>query len=105
MPRSRSLYGTLPDQLADPDSFVQQLHLILAVRKEYGIASGALLDVPDVSHLPMLVMVNQTAHHGQQITVLNFSGQDIAGTHPIKPPAARRERARPVHRDGSWASG
>ena len=80
MPRSRSLYGTLPDQLADPDSFVRQLSLILAVRKEHGIASGALLDVPDVSHRPMLVMVNQTAHGGQQITVLNFSAEQIAGT-------------------------
>ena len=80
MPRSRSLYGTLPDQLADPDSFVRQLSLILAVRKEHGIASGALLDVPDVSHKAMLVMVNQTAHGGQQITVLNFSAEQIAGT-------------------------
>jgi maltose alpha-D-glucosyltransferase/alpha-amylase len=80
MPRSRSLYGTLPDQLADPGSFVRQLSLILAVRKEHGIASGALLDVPDVSHLAMLVMVNQTAHGGQQITVLNFSPEQIAGT-------------------------
>jgi len=80
MPRSRSLYGTLPDQLADPDSFIQQLSLILAVRKEHGIASGALLDVPDVSHLAILVMVNQTAHGGQQITVLNFGAEQIEGT-------------------------
>ncbi|MET0967206.1 MAG: maltose alpha-D-glucosyltransferase, partial [Nakamurella sp.] len=50
MPKARSLYGTLPEQLADPTSFARELSRILTVRKYYGIASGTLLDVPEVSH-------------------------------------------------------
>ena len=64
MPRARSLYGPLPEQLEDPDSFARRLQRILAVREENGIATGALLDVPDVSHRGLLVMVNRLAERG-----------------------------------------
>ena len=77
MPRASSLYGTLPEQLADEDSFARQLSRILAVRKRCGIAAGQLLDVPDVSDPGLLVMVNRTAHGLTQITVLNFSTESI----------------------------
>ena len=49
MPRGISLYGSLPAQLADRDSFACRLRDILAVRKRYGIATGIQLDVPQVS--------------------------------------------------------
>jgi maltose alpha-D-glucosyltransferase/alpha-amylase len=80
MPKARSLYGTLPEQLADPTSFARELSRILTVRKYYGIASGTLLDVPEVSHRGLLVMVNLTAQDQQQITVLNFSADQVDGT-------------------------
>lgn len=80
MPRARALYGTLPEQLQDESSFARQLARVLEVREEHGIAQGALLDVPDVSHKGMLVMVHALESGRQEVTVLNFSGQDIAGT-------------------------
>ncbi|WP_372463702.1 maltose alpha-D-glucosyltransferase [Arthrobacter hankyongi] len=80
MPRAVSLYGTLPAQLADESSFARQLARILAVREEHGIAKSSLLDVPDVSHRSMLVMVHRLESGDLEVTVLNFSGQDIAGT-------------------------
>jgi hypothetical protein len=80
MPMARALYGTLPEQLEDESSFARQLTRILAVRDEYGIAKSALIDVPDVSHRGMLVMVHQLVDGGQEVTVLNFSGQEVAGT-------------------------
>jgi maltose alpha-D-glucosyltransferase/alpha-amylase len=80
MPKARSLYGTLPEQLEDPSSFARQLERILAVREEYGIAKSALVDVPDVSHRGMLVMVHRLETGDLEVTVLNFSGQDMAGT-------------------------
>ncbi|NMR29217.1 maltose alpha-D-glucosyltransferase [Crystallibacter degradans] len=80
MPRAVSLYGTLPDQLADESSFARQLAKILAVREQYGIAKSALLDVPDVSHRGMLVMVHQLESGHCEVTVLNFSDQEMAGT-------------------------
>ncbi|MGX5715782.1 maltose alpha-D-glucosyltransferase [Arthrobacter sp. MAHUQ-56] len=80
MPRARSLYGSLPEQLQDPDSFARRLQRILAVREDNGIATGTLLDVPDVSNRGALVLVNRLKDGALQVTALNFSGQDIAGS-------------------------
>jgi trehalose synthase len=81
MPRGRSLYGSVPEQLEDETSFVRQLQAILAVRRHYGIATSTQVDIPDVSHKAMLVLVHQLAEPGQlQLTVLNFADELIAGT-------------------------
>jgi trehalose synthase len=79
MPRGISLYGTLPAQLADPNSFARRLADILAVRKRYGIATSVQLDVPTVSNKAMLVMVHQLSD-AEQVTVLNFSAAPIHGS-------------------------
>jgi trehalose synthase len=79
LPRGRSLYGSLPTQLADPSSFVCRLREVLAVRKRYGIATAVQLDVPQVSHKAMLVMVHQLSD-AEQVTVLNFSAGEISGS-------------------------
>jgi trehalose synthase len=79
MPRGVSLYGPLPDQLADADSFASRLSQILAVRAKYGIATAKQLDVPAVSNKAMLVMVHRL-EKGDQFTVLNFSASPVAGT-------------------------
>ena len=77
MPRP-SLYGTLPEQLDDPDSFARRLRGS-CVREQSGIATSTLLDVPDVSQRGMLGDGPPAGGRGPQVTVLNFSGQDIAG--------------------------
>jgi len=77
MPRARSLYGSLPDQLADPASFASRLGRVLAVRKRLGIATGALLEVPEVTDPAVLVMVNWTASGLIQLSVLNFSAAEV----------------------------
>jgi len=81
MPRGTSLYGSIPDQLANEASFLRQLQAILAVRTHFGIATSTQVDIPEVSHRGMLVMVHQLADpHQLQLTVLNFANADIAGT-------------------------
>jgi maltose alpha-D-glucosyltransferase/alpha-amylase len=80
MPRATSLYGTLPEQLSDPRSFASRLAGLLAVRESAGIATGTLLDVPDGSHAAMLVLVNRLADGTLQVTVLNFSEEELRGT-------------------------
>jgi trehalose synthase len=81
MPRGRSLYGSVPDQLSDETSFLRQLQAILRVRSHYGIATSRQVDIPEVSHRGMLVLVHQLDEPGQfQLTVLNFANEDIAGT-------------------------
>jgi trehalose synthase len=79
MPRGTSLYGSLPQQLKDPNSFAARLRDILAVRTRCGIATSSQVDVPDVSNKAMLVMVHRLDATHLQVTVLNFSNQSIAG--------------------------
>ena len=80
MPRGTSLYGSLPQQLQDPNSFASRLREILAVRTRYGIATSVQVDVPEVSDKAMLVMVHRLDTRQLQVTVLNFSSQPIAGS-------------------------
>jgi trehalose synthase len=86
MPRARSLYGSLPEQLATPDSFAQRLRSMLAVRAKYGIATATQVDIPDVAHPGMLVLVHELESLDDnglpvvQITALNFTGGTIEGT-------------------------
>jgi trehalose synthase len=92
MPRGRSLYGSLTHQLASQDSFAVRLRSILRVRSEYGIDIGTQVDIPDVAHPGMLVMVHrldegiadrpdtELPDAQLQVTVLNFSAEEIEGT-------------------------
>jgi trehalose synthase len=92
MPRGRSLYGSIPDQLADEASFLRQLQAILRVREHYGVATSRQIDIPEVSHRGMLVLVHQLDTSGHyQLTVLNFANEHIAGSVRSKklPPGGR----------------
>ncbi len=82
MPRARALYGSLPEQLADDSSFARQLKDILHLRGYFQIATTRQIDIPDVSHPAMLVMVSEyEGIEGQmQVTVLNFAAEPISGT-------------------------
>ena len=80
MPRGSSLYGSLPEQLQDANSFASRLRDILAVRTRYRISTSVQVDVPDVPNKAMLVMVHQLDTSQIQVTVLNFSGRPIAGS-------------------------
>lgn len=91
MPRGVSLYGSIPEQLRDDTSFLRQLQAILRVRSHYGIATSRQIDIPEVSHRGMLVLVHQLDEENQfQLTVLNFANEQIAGTVRSKklPPGA-----------------
>ena len=91
MPRGSSLYGSLPEQLQDPNSFAARLREMLAVRTRYRIATSVQVDVPEVSDKAMLVMVHRLDTRQLQVTVLNFSSQPIAGSvtsHHLAPGSA-----------------
>ena len=86
MPRARSLYGTLPEQLKRRDSFASGLRDLLRIRSKYGIASARQVDVPDVAHPGMLVLVHELEALDEQglpivqLTVLNLSTEAVDGT-------------------------
>src|SRR4051794_28767194 len=79
MPPGRSLYGPLPDQLADPNSFANGLRRIIEVRDRYGIAAAKQIDVPEVGNKAELIMVHELADGDLQLTALNFSSEPISG--------------------------
>ncbi|WP_426625221.1 maltose alpha-D-glucosyltransferase [Leifsonia sp. McL0607] len=86
MPRARSLYGPLTEQLQRPDSFASGLGDLLRIRSKYGIASARQVDVPDVAHPGMLVLVHELESLDEQglpivqLTVLNLSAEAMDGT-------------------------
>lgn len=87
MPRGRSLYGSITKQLDDPQSFASQLKDLLAIRDLHHLDVATQVDIPDVAHPGMLVMVHRLDAGDQsledpplQVTVLNFSGEAVEGT-------------------------
>ncbi|TDK32233.1 maltose alpha-D-glucosyltransferase [Rhizobium deserti] len=75
VPRARSLYGSICDQLDQPDSFASQLKRLLAVREAYGLAAAKQVLIPDTTAPGLLVMVHELPEgRGTQLTALNFSG-------------------------------
>ncbi|WP_322410895.1 maltose alpha-D-glucosyltransferase [Microbacterium invictum] len=97
MPRGRSLYGSLPAQLGNPGSFASRLSDIIELRRRHGIATATQVDVPQVAHAGMLVLVHRlddgvpNADAPLQVTVLNFADEPVEGTVRSKQLARRSE--------------
>jgi trehalose synthase len=78
LPKARALYGSLPAQLARPDSFASRLRAMLQVRQAYRIYAARQVDVPDTQSPGLLVMVHELADGlGKQVTALNFSAVPV----------------------------
>ncbi|HWT30224.1 MAG TPA: maltose alpha-D-glucosyltransferase, partial [Propylenella sp.] len=81
LPRARSLYGPIQEQLKNPDSFCGQLKRLLAVRQAYGIHASRQTAVPDVKSPALLLMIHDLPDgRGTQITALNFGPEPIEET-------------------------
>lgn len=78
LPKARSLYGTLPQQLGDPGSFASRLASMLHLRAAHGIATGTLLEVPEPDDPAMLIMVNRLAVGALQLCVFNFAEREAS---------------------------
>lgn len=73
LPRGRSLYGSLPEQLARQDSFASRLREVIATREATGIATARLLAVPEPGDPAILLMVHELPVGALQVTALNFA--------------------------------
>ncbi len=81
LPRAPSLYGSLPAQLADPDSFVSRLRQMLTARSKYQIALSELLDMPDVENASACLLVLRPPGLPRLVvTALNFGRLPVRET-------------------------
>lgn len=78
LPRAKALYGPLPEQLKDPGSFAARLKGMLAARKQYRVAEGELLAVPEPTAAGLCVLVLKLPDRPLAVTVLNFSRADVS---------------------------
>lgn len=73
LPKAQALYGPLPDQLKDPNSFASQLKTILAARKKFRIAESDMAAVPDLDNQAVVVLVMKLPDNGGvAVTALNY---------------------------------
>jgi maltose alpha-D-glucosyltransferase/alpha-amylase len=83
--RAVSLYGSLPEQLADPDSFASRLRRLLKARKDHRIAEGELLAVPEVRHPAACILVMRVpGRHVAAVTAMNFSQEPLEETFDLR---------------------
>lgn len=78
LPKARTLYGPISEQLKRPDSFASQLKKLLAVRKQYRIYAARQIAVPAVTNKGLLVLIHELPQQmGIQVTALNFGAHEI----------------------------
>jgi maltose alpha-D-glucosyltransferase/alpha-amylase len=77
LPRAKAVYGPLPEQLKDPESFASRLKRLLAARKEFRLAEGELVTVPEPKSAGVCVLVLKLPDHPAAVTVLNFGRDDV----------------------------
>jgi trehalose synthase len=78
LPRAVALYGSLPQQLRQSDSFASQLARLLKVRADLHLYAARLTDVPDVQAAGLLVLVHELPENaGLEITAINFADRAV----------------------------
>ncbi|WP_282852026.1 maltose alpha-D-glucosyltransferase [Gulosibacter sediminis] len=86
LPRARTLYDSIPEQLDDDESFLSELSRVIQVREQHRLPQASQVDVPEVSHPGLLVLVHRLDEGNpnqldaqMQVTVLNFSHEPVFG--------------------------
>src|SRR5262245_20196490 len=70
--RAKALYGPLPKQLADPQSFASCLAKRLAARRKARLAEGEVLAAPETRAAGLCVLIMRLPDKALAVTVLNF---------------------------------
>jgi hypothetical protein len=81
LPKAQALYGPLPQQLANPNSFASQLKKILAARKKSRIAESEMAAAPDVDDRAVVVLIMKLPDNGGvAVTALNYGREPSSAT-------------------------
>ncbi|MGM0440167.1 MAG: maltose alpha-D-glucosyltransferase [Chlamydiota bacterium] len=78
IPKAFALYGSLPQQLQDPQSFASQLKHIIDVRNSLELAFANQISIPEVKNMGTVMMVHRLTNNIDiEVTALNF-GRETA---------------------------
>jgi trehalose synthase len=78
LPRAKALYGSLPQQLEDSNSFAFRLKHILQARRNYKVEISKVLAVPDVSNSGVFLLVMKLPENQQvAVSAINFSRSSV----------------------------
>lgn len=81
LPKAQSLYGSIPEQLLNPNSFVSQVKCILALRQKYKIHLAQQLKILEPQNPGVMIMLHKLPDElGYEITALNFGATDVTET-------------------------
>lgn len=81
LPKAIALYGPLPEQLKDKNSFASRLKNMLQVRSKYKIQLSEQIAVPDVKNKGLVLMVHRLPDNmGIEVTALNFGRSPVKET-------------------------
>lgn len=81
IPKAVCIYGSLPQQMKNPDSFAMNLKKMLNVRKLYRINEAELIDVPKVKNKGLLVLVHKLPGGNDiEVTAINFGKTPVSET-------------------------
>ena len=81
LPVTVALYGPLPKQLRNPDSFASRLARMLKVRSDIKLYAGKLVDAPAVQAKGLFVLVHQLPDTPDlEVTAINFGARPVDET-------------------------
>jgi maltose alpha-D-glucosyltransferase/alpha-amylase len=75
--RAKTLYGPLPEQLRDTNSFASQLKVLLAARRKHKIAEGELLAVPEPKAVGLCILVLKLPGEVLAVSAFNFGREEV----------------------------
>ena len=78
LPRTKAIYGPLPQQLEKPDSFASQLARMLKARADMRLYAARLVDIPNVRSRGLFVLVHELPENGGlELTAINFGATPV----------------------------
>jgi trehalose synthase len=81
LPRATAIYGALPKQLADPESFASKLAHLLKARAELRLYAARVVAIPNVRSQGLFVLVHELPENGGlEVTAINFGATPVDET-------------------------
>ena len=77
LPKAKTLYGSLSEQLKDPSSYASNLQKILKARKKYQINLATQVKILDVKNSSLFLAMYKLQNKSYLLVALNFSKEKL----------------------------